>query len=389
MTRLAVYGAAQGLDGRDAAIKATQMALDQLGALKPVFGIVFISEEFDPVESMGGLSGLLGDTPLWGFSTVRPLSGDTEKPRSIVVVLIAGADMKASVLWLPGYAEDSQEAARHILRVLRSELLLPQALMLAVDGVAGSLLPVCAVLADLPLMAGGYLSSGSHSAGRTSVIGKNQTASGALSAAMLSGRFRIGSGSGHGWQDTGLHFEVTKARDVWVQALDGRPVTEMLAKIFGRPAREWSFPPLNELIRLYPLGIEPALREDELILRSPLRVEVDGSMRMSTPVAEGSRVHLMLGDPEGCLRAAEAAVHQALAELGSARPLIALAFIDLAWLYLFENRPNQIAQVLQDALGSIPLAGAYTLGQMVRTSLNSPPVINNQGLTVQIIGATE
>jgi hypothetical protein len=262
-------------------------------------------------------------------------------------------------------------------------------MLLAADGVTGSLLPVCGSLADLPVMTGGVLSSGSHSTGKTHVYGKNLTASGALSAVLLSGRFRMSSGSGHGWKDTGLHYEVTRSRDVWVQALDGQAVTDVLAKIFGRPAREWSFPPLNELIRLYPLGMEPVLREDELILRSPLRIEVDGSMRMSTPVPEGARVHLMLGDPEGCLEAAGMAAQQALKDLGAARPLIAMAYIDLAWLYLLENRPNQVAQTLQEALGSIPLVGAYTLGQLVRTSLNSAPVINNQGVTVQILGVTE
>jgi hypothetical protein len=389
MTRLAVYGAAQGLDGRDAAIKATQMALDQLGALKPVFAIVLAAEEYEPGEVVSGLSGLLGDTPLWGLSTLMPLTGDTEKPRSVVVALIAGTDMKASVMWLPGYAEDSQEAARQVTRVLRGELLLPQALLAAADGVSGSLLPLCAGLADLPLAAEGCLASGGYSSGKTFVFGKGRAAAGAMAAAVLSGRFRLGSASAHGWQDTGMHYVVTKARDVWVHTLDEQPVTEILEKIFLRPAREWSFPPLNELIRLYPLGMEPVLREDELILRSPLRIEVDGSMRMSTPVPEGARVHLMLGDPEACLRAAESAARQALTNLGAARPLVALATIDLAWLYLFEIRPNQVASVLQDALGSVPLVGAYTLGQMTRGSINSTPAMYNQGVTVQILGATE
>jgi hypothetical protein len=389
MTRLAVYGTAQGLDGREAAIKATQMAFDQLGTLTPVLAMVLSAEEFDATEALGGLVGLLGDTPLWGISTVRPFSGDKEQPRSVVVVLIAGSDMKAQVLWLPGYGEDSQETARQLGRALRGELLLPQGVLLCADGVTGSLLPVCTTLADFPLTAGGILASGSHTSGKTQIFGKNQAGSGALAAALLSGRFRLGCGTGHGWQDTGLHFAVTKARDLWVHALDGQPVTEALAKIFGRPAREWSFPPLNELVRLYPLGIEPALSGDELTLRSPLRVEIDGSLRMSAPVPEGSRVHLMLGDPDSCLQAAEGAARQALKDLGAARPLVALASIDLAWLYLFENRPNEIAQTLQETLGSIPLVGGFTLGQMVRTSINSMPVILNQGVTVQILGVTE
>ncbi len=389
MTRLAVFGTAQGFDGREAAMKATQGALDQLGALKPVLAIPFVSEEFDTTEVLNGLVSLLGDTPLWGISTVRPLTGEKDQARTVVVALIAGNDLKAQVHWYPGFAEDSQEAARQVTRVLKQELILPQALLLASDGVAGNLLPVCSGLTDVPVPVTGCLASGSYSSGKTYLYGKNQAGSGALAAALLSGRFRIGTGSGQGWQDTGLHFTVSKARDIWVQALDGRPVTEMYGQIFNRQAREWSFPPLNELVRLYPLGVEPALRSDELELRSPLRVEVDGSMRMSSPVQEGAVVHLMLGDPESCLVAVEVAVRQALQDLGPARPLIALAFVDLAWLYLFENRPNQVAQALQEALGSIPLVGAYTLGQLMRASINFAPQIYNQGVTVQIIGSAE
>ena len=389
MTRLAVYGAAQGFDGREAAMKATQVALDQLGSLKPVLAIPFVSEEFDTPEVLNGLVSLLGDTPLWGISTVRTLTGDVEIAHSVVVVLIAGNDLKAAVHWYPGFTEDSQEVARQVARTLKQELLLPQAVLLAADGVAGNLGPICTSLTDVPVPVAGCLASGSYSAGKTYLYGKNMAGSGALAASLLSGRFRMGSGAAQGWQDTGLSFTVTRARDVWVQALDGKPVTEIYGQVFSRPAREWSFPPLNELVRLYPLGIEPALRSDELVLRSPLRVEVDGGMRMSAPVSEGAVVHLMLGDPDLCLQAAESAVRQALVNLGKAHPMVALAFIDLAWLYLFENRPNQVAKALQEALGSIPLVGAYTLGQVLRTSLNFAPVIYNQGVTVQIIGCTE
>ena len=389
MNRLAACGTAQGLNGREAAIKATQVALDALGTLKPVLAIIFVSEEFDTTEVLSGLSGLLGDTPLWGISTVRPLSGDTEKLRSVVVVLLGGADLKADVHWSPGFAEDSPETARQLVRALKQELILPQAILIAADGVSGRLASICSALADGAIPVSGCMASGSYSSGKTYLLGKNQSGSGALAAAFLSGRFRIGSGSGHGWQDTGLHYTVTRARDVWVQTMDGLPVAEIYARIFGRPAREWAFPPLNDLVRLYPLGIEPSLPGDELILRSPLRMEIDGGLRMSAPVSEGVVVHLMLGDPDSCLQAAQRAAQQAIKDLGAARPLIALAYVDIAWQYLFENRPNQVAQTLQAALGTIPLAGAYTLGQVIRTSPNAIPTVYNQGLTVQIIGCME
>lgn len=389
MTRLAIYGAAQGLDGRDAAMKATQKALDQLGALRPVLGIAIVSEEFDVQEALLGLSSLVGDTPLWGISTVMPIQGGADLPRSVVVVLLAGNDLKAVVHWLPNFAEDSQEAARQVSRLLRQELILPQGVLLAAEGVGGSLLPACSSIADLPIPVAGCLASGGYTSGKTYLIGKNQSGPMAMTAAVLGGRFRLSSAVGHGWRDTGLHFTVTKAHDVWVDTLDGAPAAEMYERNFGHTAREWAFPPLSDLTRLYPLGVEVQPGSPELMLRSPLRAEVDGRLRMSAPVAEGSVVHLMLGDPQACLKSAEEAVYRAIEGLNGARPLAALGFIDLAWQYLFETRVNEVPEAIQEALGSIPLVGAYTLGQVARPTLQGAPVIYNQCAQIVLIGCTD
>jgi hypothetical protein len=193
----------------------------------------------------------------------------------------------------------------------------------------------------------------------------------------------------HGWRDTGLIFNVTRSRDVWVHAIDGSPAVEMYARHFGRPTREWAFPPLTDLVRLYPFGVQASPGIPDLLLRSPLRVEVDGSLRMSAAVPEGSTVHLMLGDPEACLLAVDQAVSQALRGLDSARPLVALAFIDLAWLQLFGTHSHQVAEAIQEALGSIPAIGAYTLGQVARPTYSMAPEIYNQSIQILIIGYQE
>ena len=96
---------------------------------------------------------------------------------------------------------------------------------------------------------------------------------------------------------------------MWVQTLDNAPAAETYARYLGYTAREWAYPPLTDMARLYPLGVEigsmqggagPFVESDptNLLIRSALRVEVDGSLRMSAPVPEGSVVHLMTGDPE-------------------------------------------------------------------------------------------
>lgn len=389
MTHLAVYGVGQGLDGREAAMQATQKALDQLGALRPSLAIALVSEEYDPAEVAAGLSSLLGDTPLWGFGAVRLVSENTERQRAVLVALLSATDVKAQVHWWPNFAAEGQETTRQVVRSLRSDLVLPQAVLLAADGVNGSLAPVCAALTDLPSVIAGCLASGGYTSGKTYLLARNQTGHGGLTTTALGGRFRLGVGMAHGWADTGLVFTVTRARDVWVHEIDNAPAADLYARHFGHPAREWAFPPLTELARLYPFGLEAYPGSPDLLLRSPLRVEVDGSLRMSAAIPEGATAHLMLGDPQACLKAAENAVAQALLSLDTARPMLALAFIDLSWLQLFGARSPQVPETIQEALGSIPLVGAYTLGQVARPVYAATPEIYNQAIQILIIGYQE
>jgi hypothetical protein len=397
MKRNAVYGVGIGINGRDAAMQATQRALDQVGTAKPVLALVFVSQEFNISEVLAGLTSLLGETPLWGFSTLDPLTGDGDQPRSVVVALMTGSDLKAQVQWYPNYAQDSQGVARQFIQTLKQDIFLPQEILIVADGINGSLVPVCNVLGELDVRVVGCMGSGDPSLGKTYSIGKNQAGPGALAAAFLGGRFRVGAGLAHGWMDLGVYFHATRTRDVWLQTLDNVPAAETYARYLGYSAREWAFPPLTDMARLFPLGVEmpaqhgktgPFVEADpsNLLIRSALRVEVDGSLRMSAPVPEGAIVHLMTGDPDACLASVQVAARDALAALGKAKPLLAVALIDASWQLLFESRQNQLSGALKSALGDIPLVGAYTFGQLDRPALDKPPVLHNQNLEVLVFG---
>ncbi len=395
MRRNAVYGVGIGINGREAAMQATQRALDQIGTARPVLALVFVSQEFNITEVLAGLTSLLGETPLWGFSTLGALTAEGDQLRSVVVALLTGSELKAQVQWYPGFAQDSAAAARQFVQALKQDIFLPQEILIVADGINGSLAPVCSALGELAVNVTGCMAAGEPSLGKTYCIGKNQAGAGALSAAVLGGRFRLGVGLAHGWQDLGIYFRATRTRDVWVQTLDNAPAAETYARYLGFSAREWAFPPLTDMARLYPLGVEMALHSGHtgpfveanpanLLIRSALRVEVDGSLRMSAPVPEGAVVHLMSGDPDACLASAQNAINDALEALGKAKPLLAVALIDASWQLLLESRQNQLSTVLKSALGDIPLVGAYTYGQLVRPALDKPPVLHNQNLEVVV-----
>ena len=166
----------------------------------------------------------------------------------------------------------------------------------------------------------------------------NQTGTGSLSAAFLRGNLRMGVGYAHGWDPVGSQFRVTRSRGFWLRTLDGRPASETYAELFGYPARDWAFPPLNYLARLYPLGVEQG---DELIVRAPIRVEADGSFRMNANVRDGIDAYLLVGSNAACEKAAGQAAQQALLALGNAKPFFALVLVDVAWQMLLKAKAGR------------------------------------------------
>ena len=72
---VASVGSAQALDGREAGLQAAHKALNRLGANVPGFAVVIASHQYQAREVLNGVTSLLGDTPMIGFSS-------SEKSRS-------------------------------------------------------------------------------------------------------------------------------------------------------------------------------------------------------------------------------------------------------------------------------------------------------------------
>jgi hypothetical protein len=389
MTRGIAWGIGKGLDGKESTHLAIQDALNNLGSARPAFAIVIASREFVISDVLNEVVSHLGQTPIWGFSTSATLTDQGEQPRSVVIALFSGHELKAQVHFWPRFAHDSPGTALELQQLLSLKEIQPQGILFVADGVNGDASQVCAGLKESIYPVAGFLAAGETRAGKTFQVGGAHSASGALSMAELEGKFRVGIGQGTGWKDIGLDFQVSRARGAWIQTLDSLPAAEIFSKTFGYSSREWAHPPLTDLARIYCLGIENIPGELELSYRSSLHVEVDGSLRINAPVTEGQKAHLMIGDRNACLKAAHQAVDQALLTLGKARPLLALVLVDLAWHYMFEAHQGQLTAEIQSALGPIPMIGAYTLGQVFRPQPEAPLRLENQYLQVVILGESE
>ncbi|HTX92286.1 MAG TPA: FIST N-terminal domain-containing protein [Anaerolineales bacterium] len=381
MTLLAAVGQARALDGREAGMQATHQALNNLGNTPPVLGLVISSYLYDAPQVVNGVASLIGTTPIIGFSTPAGMTSDGIQPHSVVVALLASDDIRADVTWLAGYTQGSREVSMQLAELLKTNPKQP-ALFFA-DGFNADAEQLCASLPTGTNLIGA-LSSGDLHTGNAYQIGGSQFGAGGLALSRLEGNIHAGVGYGHGWQRVGTHFRVTRSRGFWVRTLDGRPASEAYAHLFGYPARDWAFPPLDHLARLYPLGLEQL--DKSLVLRSPLRIEADGSFRMNATVGDGTEAYMLVGSLTACQQAATTAVEQAIAGLQGARPVLALVLADIAWQMLFEAEPGADIAAVQAALGAnIPIVGGYTLGQVVPNGAFAPQFLN-QHLVVVVFG---
>lgn len=382
MTFHAAVGQAQALDGREASLQATHHALNNLGAVAPGLGIVIASHQYQARDVASGVASLLGEAPLIGFSSPASLTGNGLHNHSVVVAVLSADDLKANAHWLPGYAQSSRETASQLEMLASGEQ--AQNVIFFADGFNGDAEQFCNSISPNKFRIAGSLSSGDLHTGNTYQIAGNQNGAGALTALTFSGDIRMGVGQAHGWDPVGGQMRVTRSRGFWLRTLDARPASETYAELFGFPAREWSFPPLSHMARLYPLGMEQG---EELVIRSPIRVEADGSFRMNAPVRDGADAFLLVGSRISCQEAAQQATQQALRELDGVKPEFALVLVDIAWQMLLKATPGAEIAAIQEIIGEeIPIAGGYTLGQIVPGSGTAPLGFLNQHIVVILFG---
>jgi hypothetical protein len=389
MALLAVVGQAQALEGREAGAQATHRALEQLGRNPVALGIVIASHYYPTQQVVSGVSTLLGDAPLLGFTTSAEMTREGQSQRSVLVALVSGSDIQARTEWYTGFGDDSRTATQRMVQNMQ----LYQAsgtLLVVADGLNGDAKQMCASLPAGDYALAGCLAGGDLRRARTYQIGGRQSGNGGLAAALLGGKLTASIGMGHGWEQVGAYFKVTRARGPWIRGLDGQSVAEKYAEMFGYQAREWSFPPLNELVRLYPLGIEIE-NKGAMLVRAALRMEADGSIRMHTTIPEGSTGHLMVGSVERCIAAAQSAAKQALDGLGKVHPALAIVLTDVAWQMLMESQPGREIQAIRGVLGEdVPIIGGYTFGQIARGTsaglASDTPELFNQHIQVILLG---
>ena len=385
MALSATTGQSQTLDGREASAQATHQALRTVENDTISAAFIFASDEYDFKEVYSGATALLGEVPILGISTSGQLYPGGHRQRSVVVTLLTGEGVTVRTGWWDSPARNPRNA----IQALGANLL-PQdhhdLLFLLGDGLTSNGDDFCNALPEVQFVLAGGLAGGNLDNGQTYQIGGGQVGRIGPAGARRSGRLRAGVGMAHGWEPVGARFPITSTEGAKVKLLEDTLPAEIYARLFGHHPSEWGAPPLNRMVRLYPLGIEVD-GYASLNIRSGLFIENDGSLRMNAPIPQDAVGHLLVGSARSCLEAARKAARQAQENLGPARPFAALVLVDVAGKMLLESQPGAELQAIREVLGpDLPIAGGYTLGQFARHPEDGQPAFFNQHIQVLLLG---
>lgn len=171
---------------------------------------------------------------------------------------------------VPGDAQSGRETASKVNEQVLGRVE-RQSILGFGDGFNGDAEQFCGAIPSQPSQIAGALSSGDLHTGNTYQMAGNQTGPWLRrSCAEISEWRLVMTTVGYRL----VNNSVLHARAAFGSARWMAGGSELYSELFGYPPRDWAFPPLSHLARLYPLGVEQG---EELAICSPIRVEADGS----------------------------------------------------------------------------------------------------------------
>jgi hypothetical protein len=163
----------------------------------------------------------------------------------------------------------------------------------------------------------------------------------------------------HGWQEIAGPFRVTDSDGPVLHTLDGTAAFAAYKQTVDEHAStELTRDNFFEVAKGYPFGIAQA--GDEQIVRDPFEVTAEDGLNCFGNIPEGEFVHILEGQPELLISAAENAKEQTNVDEADSEALLFFDCISRV-LYLEEQFEQELASVQVD---NTPTIGALTIGEI-------------------------
>lgn len=371
--------------------EAAQQAVDtcrreQAGA-NPDLLMVFASRVYNHTVILDRIRKEFPDTPMLGCTTAGEIYSNGPDEESVALLAMSG--LHAEVAVGGTLSRDSYGAGKILAQEFSSA---PGDLIFILsDGLAGDGAAVLQGVRDhlavkLPLIGAAAADDGQFR--NTLQFCGTRVLSDTLVAAKVRGEFHFGVGVRHGWEPVGLPVRVTRSRGNRLCEINDLPAIQLYDEYFGEYCQRMRNEPMARLAVYYPLGL-PVPESDEFLLRAPIAVEKDGSIKFTAELPTGADVRLMIGNVESAMRAARIAAMEALSQMRGRTPKLAILFDGMARRRVFGLRAGQEIKLVRDIIGpEVPVVGFYAYGEIAPLEGTDPSAscFHNETLVILTLG---
>jgi len=372
-------------------VQAGQAAAEEcrqaLGAVTPDLLMLFMSIAYNQQEVLEAVRRFYPGVPVLGCSTAGEIYAQGPDEKSVVLVALSGLKVKLEIGG--DIAANALAAGKNLGRKFAGKA--SRAIIMLSDGLAGDGAAIVRgvqeeIGSNIPLIGG--------AAGDDNLFKKTfeyldgAIHSGTVAAAGLEGDFHFGIGVRHGWEPIGMPVRVTKSESNRLLEINGLPAIRLYEEYFGEYTERLRTEPLGRLAVYYPLG-QAVPDSEELLLRAPLTMEADGSIKLAAGVPEGAEVRLMIGNVERALQAARIAAMEALSQMQGRLPKLILIFNCVSRRRLLGLRAGEEIALIRDIMGKdVPVAGFYTYGEIaaVEGIKTNPSCFHNETVVILALG---
>ena len=386
-------GFSKDLDTLKAAQEAAEQAKFNLRCEHIDLAIVLNTIHYNPADFVPAMFGHLQKTKVVGSSTAAIMLSDRIETRGIAVLAIyseeirfetgaidhmnlrdlqaAGAELANSCL------SDYGKAHRKLFFFFADGLV--QELSRCITGITQTFENA------FPIIGAG--SSDDFHFKKTYQYYNNTVLSSGACGILFGGRVQVGMSCRHGWRPLGKPRMIDESEGNMIRSINGKPAARIYQEYFDSESETLKASSLAHLNTRYPLGI-PAGWRREYLLRNVIKTLDDDSIMLQDTVPQGQEIHLMIGNKESCLRAAEEAAQDVKAQLQHASPKLILIFESLArYRILGRSAAAEIQRVREILNPSALFLGMYSFGEIYTYSSPTGPetLLQNESMIILAI----
>ena len=348
---------------------------------------LFCAPEKGLKDLLGGINDALGIRNIIGCTTDGEISSDGFRTDSAVLGGIVSDQIDFHLASVKDLGQDCERAGITLAAKLPENV---NYIQLFSDGLTGN---GCAILRGLESVLDKTIPVCGGTAGdagrfrRTWQFAGNRVFSNGAVAIGFSGNFQVGTGASSGWSPIGLAKKVTRSVDNILYELNGEPALNVYERALGKHASK-----LPAVGVEYPLGLVTERgaegEKDYLLLRATMSVNrKEGAISLAGEIPEGSTVHICCGDSASLLEAAKKAGRLALADLEGRRPVMIFIYSCMARRLILGRQVEEEINCIREAVGpDLPVLGFYTYGEYGRIKKGGPNRLQNETVTVSVIG---